>query len=725
MMKRSINLLVTAGVLFALAAGIMPVRAANQNLIANPTVANATNGQPDNWTPNSWGTNNAQLTYLTNSGHGDDTSLDITMSSYTSGDASWIPDTATVTAGQNYTYNDWYESNVSTELDAQYTDASGNVSYAYLTTLAPSATWNQSNVSFTIPANVAKVSVLHILYSAGSLQTDDFNLSQTIHVAPTGGNLLANPSFASANGSSPADWNKGSWGTNNAQFTYNATSGHTDNYSATVSMTTYTNGDAKWYANPVAVTAGQNYTYSDWYQSNITTHVVVAYIDGSGNYTYANLNDAPASTSWMEYGDTFTAPAGTAQVIVYHLVSAVGSLTIDDASLSVTAATPPPANGNLIANGSVETPDPNNPNQPLDWQTGNWGTNTATFNYLSTGGHTGNRAVQVNMTSYTSGDGKWFADPVAVTPDTQYQFTEYYQATTNTQVEVVFTMADGSTDYQIIGLPDAASGWTKFATTFSVPLGAQTMTIYHLIQSVGTLTIDDQSLQAYTPTGFNAPLVTLTFDDGYDNEYTQGLPLLQKYGFDSTQFIITDLVNTPGYMTNAQLKAMYQAGNEIASHTVTHDNLLAETPEQWTTELSQSKSQLQNWTGANITDMAYPYGLYSSALIQQVQKYYTGARSIDDSLNSKDNFNAYDVKVQNVSDTTTPVQITDWLNQAKATKTWLVLVYHSVNPDPASMADPSYNVTPTRLDAQLAAVKSSGLSVVTMQQALQELNPQL
>lgn len=720
-MKRLVNILAALGMLVSLAATALPAHAADTNLITNPSVANTNpSGQPTNWSPSSWGTNDASLTYLTNSGHGDSSSLDISMSTHTSGDASWNPDASAVTAGQNYTYTDWYQSNVSTELDAQYTDTSGNVSYAYLTTLAPSANWGQADVTFTVPANVSEVSVQHILYSVGSLQTDDFSLTQTVSVPPTGDNLVANPSFETANGNDPANWTPSSWGTNNAQFSY-STNAHTGSKSATVSMTSYTSGDAKWYADPAVVTPGQNYTYTDWYQSTVGTQVVVAYIDSAGNYTYANLPDAAKSTAWTQYTSSFTVPAGTSQVTVYHLLNAVGSLTIDDVDLAATVVTPP--TGNLVPNGSVETADPSNKNKPLDWQSNSWGTNTTTFSYLTSGAHTGSRAVKVQISKYTSGDSKWYFNPVAVTPDTQYKFSDYYKATVATEVDVAFTMSDGSTVYQIIGLPGTSSNnWANFTTTFTVPEGAQTMTVYHIIHNVGSLTIDDEDLQTYTPVGLSRPLVTLTFDDGYNNDYTKGLPLLQKYGFTSTQFIITGDIGKTGYMTRAQVKSFYEAGGEIASHTVTHDDMLTEPSSQWTTELSQSKTQLQNWIGAPVTDMAFPNGLYNKAIVTQTKKYYTGARGVEDGLNSKDNFNPYDIKVQNVFNTTTTAQIADWVKQAQATNTWLVLVYHSVNPSTNSGI---YNVTPTQLDSQLAAVKASGVAVATMQQALKELTAQL
>jgi peptidoglycan/xylan/chitin deacetylase (PgdA/CDA1 family) len=249
------------------------------------------------------------------------------------------------------------------------------------------------------------------------------------------------------------------------------------------------------------------------------------------------------------------------------------------------------------------------------------------------------------------------------------------------------------------------------------------MSVYHLIHSVGTLTIDDASLKTYTPVGFKRALVSLTFDDGYDNMYTQALPILQKDGFLSTDYIITGDINTTGYMTNAQVKALAQDGEEIGSHTVTHDDMLTETPAQYDSELSQSKAQLQSWTGQTINNLAFPNGLYNKAITTDTAKYYTTARGVEDGLNSKDNYNIYDIKVQNIYNTTTTAQVADWVKQAQATDTWLVLVYHSV--DPTGADGSVYNVTPTQLTNQLATVTSSGIAVETMQQAEAEIAPQL
>jgi peptidoglycan/xylan/chitin deacetylase (PgdA/CDA1 family) len=627
-------------------------------------------------------------------------------------------------------------------------------------------------------------------------------------------NLIPNPSFetpSSTDSAVPDSWLKGNWGTNTTVFTYDTT-GHTGTRSAKVQMTSYTDGDAKWYFTPQSVTAGAKYDFSDYYKSTTPTSLVAQFENGMGAYSYVDLGTVATNAAWTQKVASFTVPAGMTKVTIFHLISSVGTLSIDDVSLAPTApaSTPtvnvaaPAANAtvsgttqlaanasdtngiagvqfkvdgtnvgsevtsapyqlawntatvingqhtitavarntqgttaqsagilvtvsnavssNLVANPSLETPDILNSSRPQYWQSDNWGTNTAVFTYLTTGAHTGSHAVQTKINSYTDGDAKWYFNPVAVTPGSQYRFSDYYKATVATEVVAAFSMPGGSTVYQSIGLPEAsATTWVNFSTTFTVPAGATDMTIFHLINKKGTLTIDDASVTPYTPVGFNRALVSLTFDDSYKSIYTNGLPLLNKYGFTSTQFIIANFVGTTDYMTTAQVKALSTAGHEIGSHSLTHPDMTTLTKTQYDKELTNSQTKLQQWIGKPVTDFAFPEGRYNQAIITDAKPLYASTRGTEAGLNSKDNFNAYDIKVQNIDSTTTTAQINDWVAQAQATKTWLVLVYHSVDAEDTG----DYNITPANLDAQLGAIKTSAIPVVTMQQALAELKPQL
>jgi peptidoglycan/xylan/chitin deacetylase (PgdA/CDA1 family) len=816
-----LSLLVLVGISAVPITNAFAATTAATNLIANPLVAtpSTTNSaMPANWLQGNWGTNSTTFSYL-NTGYNDSNSVEVAMNSYTSGDAKWYFTPVTVSPSTSYTYTDEYESTVATDVVAQLENASGALTYLDLGAAPAASTWTQYAENFTTSSDTTNVTIFHLIESVGTLTTDDFSLTTAVAATPppvvtpppTTGNLVENPGFETAASTTmPADWNEGGWGTNTANFTYLNT-GHTGSHSAEVAITKYTSGDAKWYFNPVNVTPGTVYNFSDYYESNIASDVMVQYESTTGTYSYVDLGSAAASTTWKEYTGSFTVPAGTANATVFHLISAVGTLTTDDYSVeaapvavgTTVSITSPTTNSkvtgittlvasaanaksvqfemdgtkigspvttspyqlswdsttavdgshSLIAvatnsNGATVTstavpitvdnygsnmiPNPQakiaastTPVTPLDWTEGGWGTNTATFAY-TTGGYGGSDDLKISMTKYTSGDEKWMFPNETPTPDVQYNFTDYYESSVSTEVDAVFNLSDGTTDYQIIGLPSAATTWTKFSSDFVVPQDTTSMTVYQLIEKVGTLSTSDYSMTPYTPVGFNRALVSLTFDDGYSSTYTYATPILDANGFKSTQFIITDQVGTTGYMTDANVKSLYADGQEIASHTITHDDMTTETAATLKNELSESQSTLAGIIGAPVTDMAYPYGEYNTAVQAETKDYYTGARGVEDGLNSKDNFNAMDLKVQNIYNTTTTAQVADWVAQAQATNTWLIFVYHSVDPDTTSDIDGGiYNVTPTQLTDQLAAIKASGVVVETMKQALAEVTPQL
>lgn len=70
-------------------------------------------------------------------------------------------------------------------------------------------------------------------------------------------------------------------------------------------------------------------------------------------------------------------------------------------------------------------------------------------------------------------------------------------------------------------------------------------------------------------------LLALTFDDGTKGHITEVAPLLKKHGWTATFNIITSRIGTPGYMTWDDVRELKRQGHEIASHTVSHPNLLS------------------------------------------------------------------------------------------------------------------------------------------------------
>ena len=108
--------------------------------------------------------------------------------------------------------------------------------------------------------------------------------------------------------------------------------------------------------------------------------------------------------------------------------------------------------------------------------------------------------------------------------------------------------------------------------------------------------------------------VVLTFDDGYADSYTVVFPLLRRYGFVGTFFVVTSSVGTKDHLTVAQIRKMAQAGMEIESHGQHHLDFTQFSLPTARTELSRSREIISGWTGRPVNFFAYPAGRYSPAL---------------------------------------------------------------------------------------------------------------
>lgn len=690
------------------------------NLIANPSVEASTNSLPASWAKGAWGTNTNNLTYA-NEGHTGSRSLSVAVSAYTNGDAKWMHNQVAINSDTEYTYTSWYKASAATEIDLQYVAKDGTVSYAYVKAVPAAATWTQLTATFKTPANAAKVSVMHILASTGTLQTDDFSLTTTA-TTPTPpeehedhDNLIVNGSFETNANGAPANWNKNAWGTNTPAFTYETT-GRTGTRSATTRVTAYTDGDAKWYATPVAVVSGKSYQYSDYYKSNVGTRIVAALTSSTGTVSYVDLPSAPASTTWAKYSGDLTIPSGINKVSFYHIIDKVGYLTLDDAALTVSV---PPATTSLVANPSMEIA---NGTAPANWNKSSWGTNTPVFTYENNG-HTGSRSAKVSVSNHQSGDAKWYFDPIKLTGGQQYRFTGWYRGSVVPHVVVMFQMQDGTEKYFALPMPQGSPStttWQKYTDSFSVPEGAIGTSVLMVVNKNGWVQTDDYSIDTYSANGFNRPLLSLTFDDGHEENDETALPLMSQYGVKSTQCYATSFIEGKSQEVINGVLAFKNAGHEICSHTVTHPFMTQVSSSMLTYELSHSKNYLEKLVGQPVPNFATPYGDYNATVVNEIKKFYASHRSVDEGYNSKDNFNIYNLRVQNILDTTSAAEVEAWINNAKADKTWLIFVYHRVAPNPGP-----YDTTQTLFKQHLDKIKASGITVKTLQGALDEVKPQL
>ena len=133
--------------------------------------------------------------------------------------------------------------------------------------------------------------------------------------------------------------------------------------------------------------------------------------------------------------------------------------------------------------------------------------------------------------------------------------------------------------------------------------------------------------------------VLLTFDDGYDDNYTELFPLLKKYQVKATIFVIGNAMGTSHKMTEEQVRELADSGLvSIQSHGMTHDDMDAMDEETLVWELGESQRILTRVTGRQPYVLCYPTGKYSDLTLEVAARYYGfGIKMVGGQYNTSDN----------------------------------------------------------------------------------------
>ncbi|NQU95888.1 MAG: polysaccharide deacetylase family protein [Candidatus Omnitrophica bacterium] len=105
--------------------------------------------------------------------------------------------------------------------------------------------------------------------------------------------------------------------------------------------------------------------------------------------------------------------------------------------------------------------------------------------------------------------------------------------------------------------------------------------------------------------------LTITFDDGLKNNFTNAYPVLKKYNFLATIFIVTDFMGKKNFLTPEDMKIMQKNNITIGSHTMAHSFLPWMADRDVQKELVESKKILKKITGQRIDLFSYPLGRFS------------------------------------------------------------------------------------------------------------------
>lgn len=147
----------------------------------------------------------------------------------------------------------------------------------------------------------------------------------------------------------------------------------------------------------------------------------------------------------------------------------------------------------------------------------------------------------------------------------------------------------------------------------------------------GYSSVTFDALAAHISKGAPLPArpVIISFDDDWQSQYVNAVPLLRKNGFTATFFIWVRAVGRAHHMTWDEIRELDAEGMEIGCHTLTHLILpKLKSDDMLRREIVAAKDLIEAHIGHPVTSLAYPFGQYDERVVGIARDAgFTSARS--------------------------------------------------------------------------------------------------
>ena len=163
-------------------------------------------------------------------------------------------------------------------------------------------------------------------------------------------------------------------------------------------------------------------------------------------------------------------------------------------------------------------------------------------------------------------------------------------------------------------------------TVYNVPPDEFSAQLDYLQQNgYTTITLQDFMRVVHGKGNLPDKPIILTFDDGYADNYSEMLPILESHGMTAVVYVVSNFLDFPGYMTLEQARDLQRRGIEVGSHTANHLTLTELNQEKLEEEIGVSKTFLEWKDFQTIYSFSYPNGKYNHDMtkILEREKYLT------------------------------------------------------------------------------------------------------
>ena len=153
-----------------------------------------------------------------------------------------------------------------------------------------------------------------------------------------------------------------------------------------------------------------------------------------------------------------------------------------------------------------------------------------------------------------------------------------------------------------------------------------------LLNILGYKGLSMRELVPYLEGEKTGKVVGITFDDGYQNNLINAAPILKKYNFSATCYLVSQRIGTSNtwdldkgitqspLMTQSEVQEWINLGLDIGAHTQTHPLLEELSENQSQEEIFNCKADLEHMFKVSIKDFCYPFGRFNDSSVNIVKK---------------------------------------------------------------------------------------------------------
>jgi peptidoglycan/xylan/chitin deacetylase (PgdA/CDA1 family) len=173
------------------------------------------------------------------------------------------------------------------------------------------------------------------------------------------------------------------------------------------------------------------------------------------------------------------------------------------------------------------------------------------------------------------------------------------------------------------------------------------------------------------------------------------------------------------YMGTSQVASLHANGHEIGAHTRTHTSLVTLSTAEKETEIAGSRQDLIVAGFAPVDTLAYPFGEYDAeAQTIAAASGLTLARSVLRGYNDSTT-DPYALRIQQVGRNRTLDEMKGWIDQASASKTWLIFMFHQISNDVTD----TYGITQSDFSALVDHAVAADVDHITVREGAALLTP--